>query len=103
MYIVDATDQAQHYVLRSNNVSFQITMANNFHADELAVAQVESRLKTDPSISVKDMQNVLEVYMSTTGNRNFQAFLDVIAAGEVSWTARPKVCIFLKQVCEAFR
>ena len=102
MYIVDATDQAQHYVLRSKNVSFQITMANSY-ADELAVAQVESRLKTDPSISVKDMQNVLEVYLSNIGNRNFQAFLDVIAAGEVSWTARPKVCIFLKQVCEAFR
>ena len=74
-------------------------MATNHAAEELAEAQADGRLKTDPSIGVSDLQNVLEAFLKFKGDRNFQKVLDDIAAEGVSWTSRPKVCIFLKQVC----
>jgi hypothetical protein len=71
-------------------------------AEELAVVQAEGKLKVDPSITVADMQNAVDIYLASEGNRNFQVLLDVIATEAVSWGSRPKVCLFLQQVCEAF-
>ena len=71
-------------------------------AEELAAVQAEGKLKVDPSITVADMQSAVDAYLASEGTRNFQALLDVIAAEAVSWGSRPKVCLFLQQVCEAF-
>ena len=71
-------------------------------AEELAISTAEGKLKIDPSISVADMQHVIETYFVIEGTRNFQQLLDEIHKEGVSWTSRPKVSIFEKQVCEAF-
>ena len=63
-------------------------------AEELAAAQADGKLKVDPSITVGDLEAVLENYLDIAGSRNFQTLLDYITAEAVSWTSRPKVCIF---------
>ena len=63
-------------------------------SDELsAVAQVEGKLKVDPSIGISDMQAVVEAYLQVEGSRNFQKLLDFIVKEGTSWTSRPKVCL----------
>ena len=87
----------------SKSASFQKAMASpTLPAEELAVLQAEGRLKVDPSITVADMQSAVDEYLKLEGTRNFQTFLDVIAREGTTWSTRPKVCIFLQQVCEAF-
>ena len=58
-------------------------------ADEL-----ECKLKVDPSITVEMMQAVVEGYLMEEGIMKFQKIIEMISAGQTTWTTRPKVSLF---------
>ena len=72
-------------------------------ADEEAESKLNApRNKTDPNVSVPDLQRVLEKYFEVVGTRNFQLLIDTITANGTSWKSKPKVCL-LRSFIRVFR